>query len=332
MKKILILTTVMAMVAGIFYSCTKNEGTKNSPVMNTQTNPQMSKEDIRIMNLIVDFKKKMDFLEANPGIKSGESKSVDSAVWYLEAAANYSYADAGYDSKDYIVDTAIIDVPTTNGEVLLTDIQIAYAQIESILDGQLANIPGEKQLILFDVEKKESKADKVTLKVSSGIGKDVPPTQNFDSYYWGMGYGICDGNPDLSGSSYDATDMIERAANKTIGWNLPAHLYFTEVETVEEIYPNSPGVKISNGQNSWGYDDSRLFGNGNGNIYECIPSEAMSFYHDKLFEIADYYQPSGLSLGRFNLYYDFTPGEFPYCNHAVNISYGEWHVYGNNGN
>ncbi len=74
---------------------------KQEPVKSNQ--PQMSAEDLRVMHLITDFKKKMDFLRANPNIKSGESKSVDSTVWYLEAATNFYYADAGYAGNTFIV-------------------------------------------------------------------------------------------------------------------------------------------------------------------------------------------------------------------------------------
>ena len=93
--KLSILSLAVFVLAATIYSCSKQEQTKP-----TTTEISQSDADILIENKIRAFKGKMEFQRENPSYKNGESMSVDSAVWYMEAASNQTYADGASTFKD----------------------------------------------------------------------------------------------------------------------------------------------------------------------------------------------------------------------------------------
>ncbi len=216
----------------MFSSCTKSDEMTNNEVKMSADNPQMSQEDVRIMNQIVNFKKKIDFYRANPAIKSGESKSVDSTVWYFEAATNFYQADASFESEDFVVDSTFVEIPKSNGEIAMSDIQLAYNNIQNQLQGQLDAIQdNNKELIVSDVAIKEETNDKVVLKVTNGIGKGTVSVLNFDDWYWGKKLGKCEEPvPDTK----DASDIIQLSLNNELPHFGEAsyEFYYTDISIV----------------------------------------------------------------------------------------------------
>jgi hypothetical protein len=106
---------------GILYSCKKSE---TPDKINT-----ISEDDLKLERLILSFK---DRLKAP--FKSGDSITVDSAVWYLETLANYEYGDASTGKADVSIDSfEIILLSSLNGIVSVTDVDSVYNKmIDSI--------------------------------------------------------------------------------------------------------------------------------------------------------------------------------------------------------
>ncbi|OYT14247.1 MAG: hypothetical protein B6I19_00675, partial [Bacteroidetes bacterium 4572_114] len=127
-KYLLLPIAGMFIIAAIFVSCSKQDQTEltGSPPEISQ-----SKADIRIENKIRAFKIKLEHLRENPQFKSGETIEVDSAVWYIEAASNQTYGDAGTPFGELVVDSFNIEVAATNGEVQLNDLLTAYDEMIS---------------------------------------------------------------------------------------------------------------------------------------------------------------------------------------------------------
>ena len=326
MRKIYIFVTILAIAAGIFYSCNKSEEAVTS-AENNNVNPQMSQEDIRVMNKIINFKKKMDFIKANPNIKSGESKSVDSAVWYLEAATNFYYVDSDFDEYGLSIDSIIIEIPKTNGEISLNDIQVAYSNIINTLQTQLSAPNGEqKVLVISDVALKDENNDKVTLKVSNGIGTTSNISYiNFGDWYWGMDLGKCDG----TNVGTDATDIFTSYANFHIRSSHQQNGYFTDITSIIEVYPQDYPTT----GNPFGYGHYKLFCSENSSA--CLTEAAMNYYYNYIWEIIEDEnpQPSVYEIQSAICRWDICvciPGLYV---HILDLKYGIWHIgHPNSGN
>lgn len=78
---------VLIATAALFNACSKQEST-----VNPASEQQLSPQDLKINNTIKNFRDKVAYLREHPGYKSGETMSVDSAQWYLDAVFNYSFA------------------------------------------------------------------------------------------------------------------------------------------------------------------------------------------------------------------------------------------------
>ena len=83
------LSLAVLLVAAVIYSCSKQDQAEPA---GSATEISQSEADILIENKIRAFKDKMELLRENPSYKSGETMSVDSAVWYMEAVSNYTYS------------------------------------------------------------------------------------------------------------------------------------------------------------------------------------------------------------------------------------------------
>lgn len=127
MKKVLFSVAMIAVFVGVMMtSCKKeNETVSNEKGQIEVNDPQNDAEVSRIL----DFKKKVDERKANPGMKSGETMTLEEAmdnvvdlfnVTYTEPTAYYTATESHQFS---------INVPlTVDGEVLVDDVVAAYEQ------------------------------------------------------------------------------------------------------------------------------------------------------------------------------------------------------------
>ncbi|MBC8319299.1 MAG: hypothetical protein H8E34_01115 [Bacteroidetes bacterium] len=307
----------------IIYSCQKEQ----TGIDKTENQTEQSFKDTQLEKRIIAFRDKIDLIRENPTLKSGsDPMNVDSAVWYIEATSNLTYGDASFETEEFIVDSAFIEVPVTNGQILWADVQAAYDQVIDSLAEHNANIgANEKQLIVADISLKESDNNSATFEVTSGFGTDG--TTGFGNdypWYWGWELGRCDGSG--LGVGADAADKIAYLANMLIP--VPTgNSYYTDVE-YRYVYP-------------WDYTDN----NGDPMLFtdfqeytlnhQCLSTADIAGYKSNLMYIGTQETPSGKSLIRYSLFdmtiFDLCEDPWPphdcwYMEHHANIKYAIWHI------
>jgi hypothetical protein len=251
---------------------------------------------------------------------------VDSAIWYIEAASNYTYANAGTDYEESIIDSAKIVVPLTNGKVLISAVQLAYDQVIDSLSSHNAAIPeSEKQLIVADIALTEADDNTVTLEVTSVFGTDrISVCTNDYPWYWGRALGRCDGTG--LGVGKDAADIIEQLARCDIA--VPAgNAYYTDV-----VFEWITGCEYQN-ENG----DCLIFENYQEYVlvHPCLSASEISFYKNGLLTVCNLLKPSSQhSIIGFDFYDDEAHGLLPDFGdywvlvHKADIEYGIWHSSG----
>lgn len=309
----------------IVYSCQKEQSGIDMPTDQTG----QSFKDAQLEKRIISFRDKIDLIRENPTLKSGsDPMDVDSAVWYIEATSNLTYGDASFETEEFIVDSAFIEVPVTNGQILWADVQAAYDQVVDSLSEHNANITAnQKQLIVADISLKESDDNTATFEVTSGFGTDG--TSGFGNdypWYWGWELGRCDGSG--LGVGADAADKIAYLANMLIP--VPSgNSYYTDVEYVWKSYWDVP-------TNNNPYGDYLLFHDFQEYTlnHACLSTDEIGYYKSALLLIGNTYKPSSeYSVIRFFLWDDTA---FLLCDpddhdcwdmaHFAKIKYAIWHV------
>lgn len=222
----------------IILSCSKNPG--DSVPMNDQS-IQISESDLNIEQKILSFKAKLE-----KHIKGGSDYSIDTAVWYIEALANYTYSSIAHNLTGQSFDSVFIDVTLSNGKVSLTEAASIYNNIIDSLTIQYENLPSQNlHLIFVDVFPRDSIAGHVTFGILSLFG--FGPVINLGDFdeetdYWRFGWrqhnngGYCDGPYEGTETNMDAAGIFLARINATIGVPSPRR-YPTTVATIT-IYSN----------------------------------------------------------------------------------------------
>ena len=235
MKKYLILIVSIILTLGMG-SCKKDVSTQPETLKDDQT--VQSKQ---IISLIVNFEAKL----SNP-LKSDETLSLDSAVWNMEALQNYEYANPAEATKDFEVAKSnyTLDLDE-NGQVLMSDVQTVYAQMEDTLAIKLEQIPSDEKFVRFaDVAIDSIEGGTAYVSTTLGFGytwllNTYWPFSTSDNWYWGtlsQEYGTppvgkCDGTQ--VGVS-DGSDELQWRLNNPVV--LPSEPFiWTEIETPAEF-------------------------------------------------------------------------------------------------
>ncbi len=305
----------------ILISCQKEQ----TGIDKQETQTEKSLKDTQLEKRIVAFIDKIDLIRENPTLKSStEPMDVDSAVWYIEATSNFTFGDASFKTEEFIVDSAFIEVPVTNGQILLADVQAAYDQVVNSLSEHNANITAnQKQLVVADISLKESDENFATFEVTSGFGTDG--TTGFGNnypWYWGWELGRCDGSG--LGVGKDAADKIAYLANMEIPVPV-GHSYYTDVSEIEVWYWDVPTNNNPYGEYLLFHDFQEFTLN-----HHCLSTAEISYYKNALGNIANMYKPSGKSLIK---YYCWDETSFMICGgddcwdmcHVGRFKYGIWH-------
>lgn len=151
MKHFKPITTILAALlisgAAIFYSCSKQE---SSEPLSVGEQPEISSTDQLVLNRIEGFKTKMMDFKNNPDFKAGGEMTYDSAIWYIDATLNYTYADASYPYAEMHWDTAffvldLIDAQRANYD----DVFAAYDESLNRLSAAYYRITGEEKQFMM---------------------------------------------------------------------------------------------------------------------------------------------------------------------------------------
>lgn len=137
---------LLALTANSFLiSCGKDEPKQMKTLMQTD-NPSP---------LIERFMQQMEMYNNGVMLKSGQRMCVDSAVWYIDAALNYTYANAGHPFERLHRDTLYTEMNLENGyEAAYEEVFDTYAQfLQGISRHYYEEIEGDnKQFIMATVE------------------------------------------------------------------------------------------------------------------------------------------------------------------------------------
>ncbi len=224
MKNKLFLYAII-LIAGLS-SCKKDE------IQNT-TEP-LSKEDLNTEALILGFKDKLQ----NNNFKSGETMSLNDAVWNMEASLNYDYAqaDAQHEKTLHYTDYFYLQLNSSQ-EAELDEINDVLNQMADQLSVHYHAIGEEnKSFIVGDVGLVIVQNNIAQLSMGSVFGIDpagnCPPFENWEWWYaWSDG--ICSG-PN-QGQYLDRNGMteLESRLNSSDGGTLPPgmHIYYTDVDS-----------------------------------------------------------------------------------------------------
>ena len=298
MKKQTIISMISAVafiIAALsFNSCTKQENAGQPIVQQTQQ-LVMTPEDIATFNKIMDFKKKVDYIKEKPLYKSGEEMSVDSAVWYLDAAVNLTYTFSFEVFDEFYTDSVFIEIPVNDGEINLDNLSNGYFElVDKIRDDIYADVQSEnKKLFISTSEIKGQTNNTLTIKTVSTIGSksgsfQAPsieePFEEGDDFKYGDMLGYCNGDSitDLDAAQKLAYfTMFNRSLYiQDIGENWYA--YYTPGVTIELEKANTYGLLFKNGINNFG-EYMYLYENAPTDL--CLYHDYMNFYYEKLHDV-----------------------------------------------
>jgi hypothetical protein len=223
------------------YSCTK-ESQMNNPEESKQI--KLSMEDLRVNNLLQDFKKDLAYYRKNSSIKDGESKSVDSAVWLLESTLNYSHSFPAERYTDFEIDTVnLILNKDVNGEVNMTELAQKYYDLKSKVSSVYHDSEFEnKALNGIILDKKSETDDDVELEAvvytgEKGTEPDPPnpvldgPFEEGDNWWYGENAGQCDA-PGIKAS--DAAEELKQELIAAIPDPNGQYFFINPVEYISE--------------------------------------------------------------------------------------------------
>lgn len=244
---------------------------------------------------------------------------VDNAIWYIESTANLTYGDANPELDGFVTDSAFLTVPLTNGQILWTDVQIAYDQVIDILsDHYDAIIASEKQLVVADVALIETLSNSLILKITSGIATSGSPSwgANDHSWYWGWELGTCDGTG--TGVGYDAADKIAELANILV--SVPSgNSYYNDVR-----WRYSSGCEHATSPEECLFEDYQEYTL----VHACLSPTEIAAYRNNLMSLGILLKPTANhSIIRYYLE-DWTAcGTYYWAMaHYASFKYGQWHV------
>src|SRR6056297_1564078 len=203
--KIVLLTTAIASFLAIF-SCTDSE---------TLDSPEVQTKDQIVVNNIMKFLDDIQEVRLHPETKSSDAISIDSAVWYIEAAINYtstnpiSSKDSKFNKKAYSQ-----NVPVNNGEISYADIQNVY---DTFLDS-IETIQDVNEIYIADIFIDGNNGSSVKLNLALGITtsstkSSITRPTTYDWYWAGLA-GRCDGSG--LGVGNDAATVINSYLNQAI--------------------------------------------------------------------------------------------------------------------
>ena len=246
--KIIALTTMLIVFAGamvMINSCTKNhidEGIQKSLI---------DEESQAITAHILAFKAKMEIYRENPGLKTEEKYSADSAMLELESLLNFNfcYTNIETDKKEFVITeiTMPLDVFNKIGDNALS--QLYYEEIIDSIQEQMlrVNYPNIK-LLLVDLEQTGTNSDgDAIISIGSLIGNEgniINVTQE-DGWWYGFLGGTCE---HIYQGELDAAIILEGDIKFIHSPAPPPNMMkrYTIIHTEGPLIPNLPEYRIPN--------------------------------------------------------------------------------------
>lgn len=190
--KTILLFLALAIVAVVFYACKKD---KNENLTETNNNSRLTEERINNFVELASLQKNGKLL------KNSEKMPIDSALFYISAAFNYTYCFPHSDYNKVKFDSAFIKIPILDqeGKTWLVDALSAYNHsIGEIREKYKAIEDVTKNLlaVVVQVVGMTSSNDSIITRFISltGFGTRIVPQGSFginDQYWWTTDGGNC---------------------------------------------------------------------------------------------------------------------------------------------
>ena len=244
MKK-LHLVILPALLVGLLYSCQKEQ----EPISSKIDQGQLEKSQ-QIIRQIEGFDTKL-----NSNLKSGETISVDSLVWYTEALENYNNARPDLQYENFKVSKTTYTATLDNGSLSMQDASALFSTMQTDLETELANLdPTADKLKLTDVVLDSIEGNTAYLSANRVFGLSISAMYDAfdedDDWIWGTveqtlygdpPAGKCDGT--MVGVS-DGSDELQRRLNNP---NFAFDQQFIIVDVITIEYINGDTWRDSNG-------------------------------------------------------------------------------------
>lgn len=335
MKTLTILKTADLLSIIIFTSCKKD--------LVSDAEKQIPSNDLKLASMIKGFKAR-----GESHLKSATEMSVDSAIWYIGATANFTYGDASRETERTWLDTIFVTLPITTGKITEGDVYNKYQEvINSLSEKYQARNEENKQLIAATISTQSVSSSDVVCRIIAifayGLPTNIPCSfNNIDHWsfwkYWQNG-GICDGpNGGLHPESDAAIETQKRIMNCRA---VPAGNYWYEplpnnqgTITINDPtqYPIDNSVAPSNNRYAHLYWNSSALHNPDEN--GCINPGDLNFYLSKTKELiyndTDHngIRPVGSSFISISMwgFILITPQNNTVYMHRAVVNYGILHV------
>jgi len=268
--------------------------------------------------------RQLQAFKQNLQLKSDETMTSDSAVWYLEGLLNLEQAnnDHVFGDVDFFHDTLTVTV--TDGQVSLSDLNNLYTTIDTwaeTLKQQSGNEDYTFDIIDLNLEETGLKNGEKNLIISLsggilGTGLNYYPFGASDYWFWGKSLGKCG---DFAGQyvGRDATTELQYKFRNPIA--VPGAGYFTSIQFVYAMFYDFP-------------DDNNPFGlymlfyaSGNEPTppYEpCLSPEELNYYLSKFDYIKTVKQIPGKTYKTVEVVEDFGLGYGWEYLHDYRLYYG----------
>ena len=132
-KNYLIYFVLLAFVTITFTNCKKDEATK------PDNKVQLTGYDLQINQQMTGFKAKLA-----SELKSGETMSVDSAIWYVSSLANYTYdnwAATDLTPGKVYYDSTSVSLPQNNGTLTMDEVSTFYDAVVDAMKELYGKVP-----------------------------------------------------------------------------------------------------------------------------------------------------------------------------------------------
>jgi len=326
MRNALILSVVFFLLL-VFNACEKN----NEIIEQKGIDPTEQK--------ILNFKEKM-----KTHTKSDELVSIDSAVWYIEAALNYTYCylipEELPETDAFEVDSFIVNIQTNQNRVNFTEIVDVYNDLQSQALENYNNFNGlNKYLSVMDIELSEDMMScKTIIQYKFNDEKIL-----LSGWKWGIKLGNCEGQYE---GEKDASTEINRYLYRIYPQPAPVSGYWTDITM--PYYDGYNGIVLFQNNGPWHSNEQSPTGNNlkiyfeSNNLSRCLTlGDSYDWYKSRAWEVVqgakdyqdDHYEQIGWTDHVMKSWF-FTSRKFrfppPYDEdlhqtHRVEFTYGIFH-------
>ena len=257
---------------------------KSGEEITTTPETEITVFDIKVGNAINSFIDKVAYQKENPGLKSLETISADSALWYLESTFNYCYGFPNEFYKSFAIDTLSFNLLLSGSDVNMTDLTDKFNEmIQEISTTYHAVAYAEKGLSLVNLQ--EATIDEgllhFTVQVVTGEKGEVPPTpvldgpfEDGDDWWYGEMTGRCD---EFFGDS-DAANQLMMAMNATLP--VPESNFYVINPVLIFKKGGDQNIRLPGDIEDNSYDYYLFYGNEQiGNVPLCLNRNNMNSYY-----------------------------------------------------